>query len=87
MGGSCPVYGKLCSNCKKKNHFAKCCNVKKVNIFEIQQDSFKSDENSEIFENEALFIGAIRNEDFRPFDNDGNKWAADLEVNNTFISF
>ena len=32
-------------------------------------------------------IGNISNETFTPSDNDGNKWAAYLEVNNTFISF
>ena len=33
--GSCPAYGKLCDNCKKKNHFAKCCNIKKVKCSQI----------------------------------------------------
>ena len=82
--GSCPAYGKLCNNCKKKNHFAKRCNVRTVNNVQKHQDSSESDEKSEIFENEALFIGAISNEDF---DNDDNEWAADLEVKNTLISF
>ncbi|XP_049870365.1 uncharacterized protein LOC126369844 [Pectinophora gossypiella] len=27
---SCPAFGKECKNCKKKNHFAKCCRCKKV---------------------------------------------------------
>ena len=49
--GSCPAYGKLCNNCKKKNHIAKCCNVKKVNNAHKYQDSSESDENSKIFEN------------------------------------
>ena len=26
--GAYPACGKLCNNCKKENHFAKCCNVK-----------------------------------------------------------
>ena len=82
--GSCPAYGKLGNNCKKNNHFAICCNVKTVHK---HQDSSESDENSKIFENEALFIGAISNEDFTPFDNDDNKWTAHLEVNSTLISF
>ena len=76
--GSFPAYGKLCNNCKKKNHFAKRCNVKTVNNVHKHQDSFESDEI------EALFIGAISNEDF---DNDDSEWAADLEVKNTLISF
>ena len=28
MGGSCTTYGKLRNNCKRKNYFAKYCNVK-----------------------------------------------------------
>ena len=48
--GSCPASGKLCNNCKKKNHFAKCCNVKNVNNVDKYQDHPKSDENSNIFE-------------------------------------
>ena len=29
--GSCPAYGKMCNNCEKKGHFAKCCNSKNHN--------------------------------------------------------
>ena len=87
MRGSCPAYGKLCNNCKSKKNFAKCCNIKTVNNVHKHQDSSESDENSKIFENEALFIGAISNEDFIPFGNDNNKWTTDLDVNNTLISF
>ena len=83
--GTCPAYGKLCNNCKKKNHFAKRCNVK--TMFKKYQDSSESDESSEVFENEALFIGALSNENVLPFDNDDDKWTANLEVNNTFLSF
>ena len=71
--GSCPAYGKRCNNCKKKNHFAKCCNVKIVNNVHKHQHSSESDQNSKIFENETLFIDAISNEDFTPFDNDDNE--------------
>ena len=85
--GSCPAYGKLCNNCKKKNNFAKCCNAKKVNNVHKYQDSSESEENSKIFENEALFIGAVSSGDFTPFDNDDSEWATDLKVNNTLISF
>ena len=85
--GSCPAYGKLCNNCKKKNQFARCCNIKKVNHVRKYQDSSKSNENSKIFKNEALFIGAVSNEDLTPFDNDNKKLTANLETNSTFISF
>ena len=60
-------------------NFAKCCNVKRVNNVHKYQDSSESDENSEIFENEALFIGALSNEYFIPFDNDDKEWTADLK--------
>ena len=85
--GPCPACGKLCNNCKKKNHFAKCCNIKKVNNVHKYQDSSESDENSKIFVNEALVIGTVCSEDFTAFDNDDSKWTADLEVNNILISF
>ena len=72
--GSCTTYGKLYHNCKKRNHFVKCCNVKKVNNVHKYQDSSKSDKNSKIFENEALFIGAITSEDFAVFGNNDSEW-------------
>ena len=62
---------------KKKNHFVKCCKVKKVKHIKKYHDSLRSDGNSQIFKNEALFIGPASNEDFAPFDND-NKWTANL---------
>ena len=49
-------------------------------MFNKYQDSSKSDENSKIFENEALFIGSVSCEDFTAFDNDYSIWAANLEV-------
>ena len=70
-----------------KNHFAKCCNIKKVNNVHKYQDSSESDENSKIFVNEALVIGTVCSEDFIAFDNDDSEWTADLEVNNILISF
>ena len=51
------------------------------------QDSPESDENSEIFRNGALFTGSVSDEDFASFGIYENKWAANLNVNNTFISF
>ena len=36
---------------------------------------------------EPFFIGAVSSEDFTAFDNDDSEWTADLEVNNTLISF
>ena len=53
---------------------------KKLTMFNKYQDSSKSDENSKIFENEALFIGSVSREDFTAFDNDYSIWTADLEV-------
>ena len=53
---------------------------KKLTMFNKYQDSSKSDENSKIFENEALFIGSVSCEDFTAFDNDHSIWTADLEV-------
>uniref|UniRef100_A0AAR5QHZ6 Reverse transcriptase domain-containing protein n=1 Tax=Dendroctonus ponderosae TaxID=77166 RepID=A0AAR5QHZ6_DENPD len=29
--GKCPAYGKVCLNCNKSNHFAKCCKIKRHN--------------------------------------------------------
>lgn len=37
----CPAFGKLCNNCKKKNHFAKQCKSKKMH--ELQEDDSDSD--------------------------------------------
>ena len=76
-----------CSNCKKKKQFANCCNFKKVNHVQQYQDSSESNENSKTFGNEALFIIVLGTENFLPFDNGDNKLTANLEVNNTFVSF
>ena len=73
--GSCPAYGKLCNNCIKKNYFAKCCNLKKVDNVHKYKDSSESDENSKIFENEALFIGSVSSENFTDFDNEDSTWS------------
>ena len=53
---------------------------KKLTMFNKYQDSSKSDENTKIFENEALFIGSVSCEDFTAFDNDYSTWTTDLEV-------
>ncbi|KAJ0183794.1 hypothetical protein K1T71_000217 [Dendrolimus kikuchii] len=37
--GKCPAYGKTCAICKKKNHFAKKCKNKKVNILKETSES------------------------------------------------
>ncbi|XP_044764622.1 uncharacterized protein K02A2.6-like isoform X2 [Coccinella septempunctata] len=39
--GKCPAFGKLCSLCKKKNHFASCC-FKKRNNHKNVNDSMKN---------------------------------------------
>lgn len=35
----CPAYGKLCNNCKKKNHFSKVCRLRGVKNVQINDDS------------------------------------------------
>ena len=43
----CPAFGKICTKCKKKNHFAKCCNPQKSSerpksqhkVHDLQSDS------------------------------------------------
>ena len=37
----CPAFGKLCHNCKKKNHFATVCKNKKMH--ELQENDYDSD--------------------------------------------
>ena len=48
----CPAFGKQCRNCKKLNHFAKCCRSakRKVESVEQSENSPKSD---------LMFVGAI----------------------------
>ena len=87
-GSSCSAYGKLCNKCKKKNHLAKCCNIKKVSRVQKYHDNCKSDE---IYRNlcftKASFVGTVSNEDFAPFDNGDNEWTTILEENKTLINF
>ena len=84
---SCPAYWKLCNSCRKNNHYTKCCNIKNVNYVQKHQGGSKSDEKRKSFEIEASLIVAVSNEDFTPFEYESNEYAANLEVNNTFISF
>ena len=37
----CPAFGKLCHNCKKKNHFSTVCKNKKMH--ELQENDYDSD--------------------------------------------
>ncbi len=53
---ACPAYGKLCNNCKKKNHFARVCKQKK-------QGSVHAMNDCELQEEEDDYVLAVENED------------------------
>ena len=43
----CPAWGKECSKCKWKNHFARCCNYKnkeKQKVHKVKDDESASDD-------------------------------------------
>ena len=78
--GSCPAYGKFCSNYKQKGHFSKCCpNFNSKDDF-VQQNRDSSDSDSELLNNcESLLIGVVEDEE--------NEWTIELLVNQTLVSF
>ena len=58
--GSCPAYEKSCNNCKKKEHFSKCCPNFDSKADLIEQNMDNSDSDSELFNNcESLFTGVV----------------------------
>lgn len=72
MPKSCPAYGKLCHNCGKNNHFAKCCKAeasrKKVHTVEEEPEEF--------------FVDSVQSSTA-----DKAEWIVPLTVNETIIPF
>lgn len=44
LAGKCPAYGKLCSRCGKKNHFARKCKQSEVNVVDHEDQASDSDD-------------------------------------------
>lgn len=49
--GSCPAYGKICNNCKKRGHFSKCCTKARKQINQIEQQNETESDEGEPYEN------------------------------------
>ena len=84
--GKCPAYGKICSNCKKKNHFKVCCPNKK-NVHEIEE-SF-DEQSSDEYE---FFVDTIKVENpislnVDEIKNENSYWMISISSNGTPISY
>lgn len=53
---SCPAFGKVCSNCGRNNHFARCCKAKKKSVKYMAEQRDSSQEDTEDYaEQQTLF--------------------------------
>lgn len=80
----CPAYGKYCTKCNKKNHFAIVCKSrsnKKLNEINENEDK-KVDTLTSHDRDEYLFIGAIENKN-----NEEQVWFTEVEINNVKVKF
>ena len=83
--GSCPAYKKSCNNCKKKEHFSKCCPNFDSKADLVEQNMDNSDLDSELFDNcKSLFIGVVKDEENSSSE---NEWTTELLVNQKLLSF
>lgn len=68
---ACPAYGKLCNNCGKRNHYAKCCTAdtkKKVHTVDEEPDEFFVDVvQASHAEKEEWIVPVTVNETIIPF--------------------
>lgn len=74
--GKCPAYGKRCSKCSKRNHFASVCGSKEVNS--LNETDYNSDEEFKI---------DIVNKSSKSNGTDGEWYMANLEYEGKTIKF
>lgn len=78
--GNCPAYGKICNNCSKRNHFAKCCLSKKV----VNDSSGSNDD----FIIDSIQVNCLdENKKSSELFQQQKEWKVRMNVNDTNIDF
>ena len=76
VAGNCPAYGKSCTTCGKRNHFAKVCRSKDTQQTSIQANSVQIPRAyAPIQEERPFFVGAIGAQQ-------GNQWTERITIYN-----
>ena len=91
----CPAYGKICNQCKLKNHFSRMCRSQKQQ-FKPRKTEKKVHEIQE--EDDVMFMGCIEIKASEQTDekiqldtvstanSDSNKWTQQLKINNSVLT-
>ena len=86
LRGKCPAYGKLCSNCNRKNHFKFCCPRNQKKVHEIKQIETGCEESSDL----EVFVETISIQDPLNINETKNKnsvWSINLTSNGLWILY
>lgn len=83
----CPAYGKICTSCSKKNHFARVCRFKKLEEITTNDDNF--DDDYDFSDNEEFCITTLENVTSTDETDDALKypWMETVKVNEHEIEF
>ena len=79
---SCPAFGKSCHKCKKKNHFARMCQMpRNSSVNELVEDTSEDSSTDPVLELNSLFIGTITSPDTK------SAWFVNASINGTQVCF
>ena len=79
---SCPAFGKSCHKCKKKNHFARMCQMpRNSSVNELVEDTCEDRSTDPVLEVNSLFIGTITSP------NTTSAWFVNASINGTQALF
>ena len=77
---SCPAFGKSCHKCKKKNHFARMCQMPRNSfVNEVVEDPSEARSNDSVLDLNSLFIGTITSP------NTKSEWFVNASINGTQV--
>ena len=75
----CPAYGKICSSCKGRNHFANSKYCKGIRCLQIEEESVEEEASNDTNQFDAKWMYAV--------DSGESKSTATLEINEQKVSF
>ena len=79
---SCPVFGKSCHKCKKKNHFGRMRQMPRdSSVNELVEDKYEDRSTDPVLELNSLFIGTITSP------NTSSAWFVNASINGTQVCF
>lgn len=78
VAGQCPAYGKTCSRCRGRNHFAKCCKTKNIDTLGIPENSDTEQENDDLWF-DTITVDEVQ------YEKTTRDWICPIRVNETII--